>query len=67
MRVPVIKRYDMTRKWLVEDRTVAAEIMSADGLHMADEGYRRLAEEVAAELIRDLAVPASHEIGRKYN
>jgi acyl-CoA thioesterase I len=57
MGLPVIRRFDLIRKWLAESTAAEAEIMHADGLHMADEGYRRLAVEVAAELIRDLAIP----------
>jgi acyl-CoA thioesterase-1 len=57
MGVPVIRRFDLIRKWLADGTVTEGEIMSADGLHMADEGYRRLAAEVAAELFRDLAIP----------
>jgi lysophospholipase L1-like esterase len=55
---PVIKRFDLIRKWLADGTVTEAEIMHADGLHMADEGYRRLAAEVAAELISDLGIRA---------
>jgi acyl-CoA thioesterase I len=57
MGVPVIRRFDLIRKWLADSTAAPAEIMHTDGLHMADEGYRRLAVEVAAELIKDLAIP----------
>jgi lysophospholipase L1-like esterase len=56
LSLPVIKRYDLIRKWLADGTATEAEIMHGDGLHMADEGYRRLAVEVAAELIADLGI-----------
>jgi acyl-CoA thioesterase I len=58
MGLPVIKRYDLIRKWLADGTATEAEIMHPDGLHMADEGYRRLAAEVAAELLSDLGIRA---------
>jgi lysophospholipase L1-like esterase len=56
MGLPVIKRFDLIRKWLADSTVTEDEIMHADGLHMADEGYRRLALEVTAELLRDLGI-----------
>jgi lysophospholipase L1-like esterase len=56
MGLPVIKRFDLIKKWLADGKVTEVEIMHEDGLHMADEGYRRLAAEVAAELLRDLGI-----------
>jgi len=49
--VPVVRRYDMIRGWLADGSVTEAQLMAPDGLHMADEGYARLAAEVARELL----------------
>jgi lysophospholipase L1-like esterase len=51
MGVPVVRRYDMIHRWLADGTISEAQLMAADGLHMADEGYERLAAEVARELM----------------
>jgi len=51
--VPVVRRYDMIHRWLADGTVTEAQLMAPDGLHMADEGYARLAAEVARELIDD--------------
>jgi acyl-CoA thioesterase I len=56
--VPVIKRYDLIKGWLAEAKVTEAQLMAPDGLHMADEGYARLAAEVAREIIADTGITA---------
>ncbi|HEV2675536.1 MAG TPA: SGNH/GDSL hydrolase family protein [Aliidongia sp.] len=51
MAVPVVRRYDMIHRWLADGSVTEAQLMAPDGLHMADEGYERLAKEVAHELL----------------
>ena len=51
MMVPVVRRYDLIRGWLADGTITEAQLMAPDGLHMADEGYARLAAEVARELL----------------
>jgi acyl-CoA thioesterase I len=53
MNVPVIRRFDLVKSWLAAGEVTEAQLMSPDGLHMADEGYARLAAEVARELVAD--------------
>lgn len=53
MGVPVVRRYDMIHRWLADGTVTEAQLMAPDGLHMADEGYARLAAEVARELLDD--------------
>lgn len=53
MAVPVVRRYDLIRRWLADGTVTEAQLMAPDGLHMADEGYERLAAEVARELVAD--------------
>jgi lysophospholipase L1-like esterase len=47
MHVPVIRRYTMMREWLARHMLTETELLSPDGLHMADGGYALLAKEVA--------------------
>lgn len=58
MNIPVIRRYDLIKSWLAGGDVTEAQLMAADGLHMADEGYARLAAEVARELVADAHLPA---------
>jgi len=51
MAVPVVRRYDLIKGWLADGSVTEAQLMAPDGLHMADEGYERLAAEVARELL----------------
>lgn len=53
MHVPVVRRYDMIHRWLADGSVTEATLMAPDGLHMADEGYERLAAELARELIAE--------------
>jgi len=53
MNVPIIRRYDLMRSWLASGKVTEAQLMAPDGLHMADEGYARLAAEIARELVGD--------------
>ena len=52
MDVPVIRRYDLMRHWLADGALTSAQMLSPDGLHMADGGYARLASVIAAEILR---------------
>ena len=57
MEVPVIRRYDLMRGWLADGSLTSAQMLSPDGLHMADGGYAKLAEVVADDILRDAASP----------
>jgi acyl-CoA thioesterase-1 len=52
MNVPVIRRYDLMREWLDTGVLTADEMLSPDGLHMADGGYAKLAGVIAADILR---------------
>jgi acyl-CoA thioesterase I len=62
MRVPVIRRYDLMTTWLDEYLVTPAQLLSPDGLHMADGGYALLAGAVAKEIL-GLAEPARIALG----
>ena len=49
--VPVIRRFGLMRAWLDKGLVTPAQLLSADGLHMADAGYALLATEVAREIV----------------
>jgi len=51
MDVPVIRRYDMMRGWLADGVLTPAQMLSPDGLHMADGGYARLADAIARDIL----------------
>ena len=53
MAVPVVRRYDLIRRWLASGKVSEAQLMAPDGLHMADAGYERLAAEVAREILAE--------------
>jgi acyl-CoA thioesterase I len=53
MGVPVIQRFNLMKAWLAEGTLTEAQLMSPDGLHMGDQGYFRLATEVAQEIMAD--------------
>jgi lysophospholipase L1-like esterase len=57
MDVPVIRRYDMMRDWLANGVLTSKQMLSPDGLHMADGGYAKLAEAIAADILRRAAPP----------
>jgi acyl-CoA thioesterase-1 len=57
MDVPVIRRYDLMRSWLADGVLTPAEMLSPDGLHMADGGYAKLADAIAADILRDTQPP----------
>lgn len=62
MSVPVIRRYDLMHMWLDEYLLTPAQLLSPDGLHMADGGYALLAGAVAREIM-GLAEPARIALG----
>ena len=55
MEVPVIRRYDLMRGWLADGVLTPAQMLSPDGLHMADGGYAKLADAIAADILRRTA------------
>ena len=59
LAVPVVRRYDLIHRWLAEGRVTEAQLMAPDGLHMADEGYERLAAEVAREVLAEAGRPSA--------
>ena len=52
MDVPVIRRYDLMRGWLADGVLTPAQMLAPDGLHMADGGYAKLADVIAADILR---------------
>jgi acyl-CoA thioesterase I len=53
-RVPVLGRYSMMKRWGSKNASALAALMSGDGFHMNDLGYRCLAHSLAA-VIEDAA------------
>ncbi len=49
--MPLVRRYDLMRQWLAQKLLTRAELMSGDGLHMADGGYALLAEDVGRQIL----------------
>ena len=52
MNVPVIRRHKLMREWLASGALKPSELLSADGLHMADAGYAKLADVIAEDIVR---------------
>jgi len=57
MKVPVVLRYDLMRAWLADGVLTPTQMLSPDGLHMADGGYAKLAEVVATDILHRAAPP----------
>jgi len=57
MGVPVIHRYDLMRSWLASGALTRAQMLSPDGLHMADGGYAKLADAVAHDILHRTEPP----------
>jgi acyl-CoA thioesterase I len=55
MHVPVIRRYAMMERWLVSKMLTETQMLSPDGLHMADGGYHLLAKAVAGQILGNRA------------
>jgi len=55
MDVPMIRRYDMMRTWLANGTLTPTQMLSPDGLHMADGGYAKLAEAIATDILHRAA------------
>ncbi len=51
MHVPVIRRYTMMQEWLARHMLTETQMLSPDGLHMADAGYALLAKAVAHSIL----------------
>ncbi len=57
--VTVIRRSDLMHDWIASGLLTMTQMLSPDGLHMHDEGYRMLAGRVAAEVLHmDAAMSA---------
>jgi lysophospholipase L1-like esterase len=65
MNVPVIRRYDLMRAWLATGALTAEEILSPDGLHMADGGYAKLADVIAADILHEANPPLVARAARR--
>jgi lysophospholipase L1-like esterase len=61
MGVPVIRRFDLMKAWLAEGTLTETQLMSPDGLHMADQGYAQLAGAVAREVIADAGLESGFD------
>jgi len=57
MDVTVIRRYDLMRSWLADGVLTPAQMLSPDGLHMADGGYAKLADAIAEDIMRGTEPP----------
>jgi acyl-CoA thioesterase-1 len=57
MGVTVIRRYDMMRGWLNDGSLTPLQMLSPDGLHMADSGYAKLAGAIAVDILRRAEPP----------
>ena len=51
MHVTVIRRSDLMHDWIRSGLLTMTTMLSSDGLHMRDDGYRMLAGRVAAEVL----------------
>ncbi len=51
LHVPVIRRSELMHAWIRDGKLAREQMLSADGLHMADGGYALLASEVASEIL----------------
>jgi acyl-CoA thioesterase-1 len=56
--VPVVRRYSMMVEWLQKRLLTEVQLLSPDGLHMADAGYAMLARKVADAILREAGAPA---------
>ncbi len=57
MDVPVIRRHALMQAWLDQHMLTEAQMLSPDGLHMADGGYAKLAETIATDILHRAAPP----------
>jgi lysophospholipase L1-like esterase len=55
--VTVIRRYDLMRSWLADGVLTPAQMLSPDGMHMADGGYAKLADAIAEDIMRGTEPP----------
>lgn len=51
MDVPVIHRHTLMQAWLDQHLLTETQLLSPDGLHMADAGYAKLAEVVGQDIL----------------
>jgi len=56
LRIPVIRRFDLMDRWVRDGELTKDQLLSADGLHMADAGYTRLAQAVATEILSEISL-----------
>jgi lysophospholipase L1-like esterase len=52
MNVPLIRRHELMREWLATGALTPSQLLSPDGLHMADAGYAKLADFIAKDIVR---------------
>jgi lysophospholipase L1-like esterase len=52
MDVPLIRRHMMMQAWLDQHVLTEQQMLSPDGLHMADAGYAKLAQAVSQDILR---------------
>jgi lysophospholipase L1-like esterase len=52
-----LDRYDLMRNWLAAGVLTWAQMLSPDGLHMADGGYAKLADAVTTEILHRAETP----------
>jgi acyl-CoA thioesterase-1 len=63
--VPVIRRSDMMHAWIAEGRMTRAQMLSPDGLHMADGGYAELARDIAPMVLKAVMIdPAAARLSQ---
>jgi acyl-CoA thioesterase-1 len=63
MGVPVIRRYDLMQSWLAAGVLTRTQMLSPDGLHMADGGYAKLADAVSTEILHRVEPPPRMAMG----
>jgi acyl-CoA thioesterase-1 len=51
LRVPVIRRTDLMRRWVEDKRIPMERLLAADGLHMTDASYELLAADMAKDVL----------------
>ncbi|MCK8783564.1 SGNH/GDSL hydrolase family protein [Roseomonas sp. NAR14] len=63
--VPVIRRAALMRGWAAAGVLTPAQMIGPDGFHMTDAGYARLAEAVAAQVLRNAGLGAAVAVARQ--
>jgi acyl-CoA thioesterase I len=63
--VPVIRRSELMHRWIDEKLLTREQMLSPDGLHMADRGYALLARDVAEEILAALNSNGSSDASKQ--